>query len=77
MWYDKYKEEKELQSTISNISKVFSLYTYEYLYSFEILATQGTKFYLCEYIEIFYNRKRIYTSLGNKSPKEMNIHVHN
>ncbi len=52
------------------IESFFKSLKYECLYPFGILTTQETKLNLFEYIEIFYNRKRIHTSLGNKSPME-------
>jgi|APSaa5957512622_1039677.scaffolds.fasta_scaffold51459_2 putative transposase len=52
------------------IESFFKSLKYEYLYPLGILNTQETKMNLFEYIEIFYNRKRIHTSLGNRSPEE-------
>jgi len=52
------------------IESFFKSLKYEYLYPIGIMNTQETKLNLFEYIEIFYNRKRIHTSLGNRSPEE-------
>ena len=52
------------------IESFFKSLKYEYLYPIGIMSTQETKLNLFEYIEIFYNRKRIHTSLGNRSPEE-------
>ena len=52
------------------IESFFKSLKYEYLYPIGVMNTQETKLNLFEYIEIFYNRKRIHTSLGNRSPEE-------
>jgi putative transposase len=52
------------------IESFFKSLKYEYIYPFGILSIYETRINIFEYIEIFYNRKRIHTSLGNKSPEE-------
>ena len=52
------------------IESFFKSLKYEYIYPYGIKGTEETRLNLFEYIEIFYNRKRIHTYLGNKSPAE-------
>jgi transposase InsO family protein len=55
------------------IETFFKSLKYECIYLFGILSFYETRINIFEYIEICYNRKRIHTSLGYKSPVEYEI----
>jgi len=52
------------------IESFFKSLKYEYLYPLGLKSIPETRDLIFEYIEVFYNRKRLHTTLGYMSPEE-------
>ena len=49
----------------------------ELIYHHSLKTIEDAKLAVFEYIEIWYNRKRLHAALNYKTPKEVEIEVHN
>ncbi len=48
----------------------------EMYYRYRFLTRSRARFAVAEYIEVFYNRKRMHSSIGNRTPAEALTEFH-